>query len=150
MIEEMLQKIIGGKMNMTISNEQLIDAAISAIDLCFVCSDNTKKRYGCAVLTEKGNIYKTSQYSSFNHITNIHAEMGAIYLASMNNDPLITKLVLVCSENVSTTPASCGICLQFIHEHVSRTKKDIEIIYSSLDKTKIVIHKLDDLLPIRW
>lgn len=150
MMKKVVQIRIGGKMNMIISNEQLVDEAISAIDLCFVCSDNTKKRYGCAVLTKKGNVYKTSQYSSFNHVTNIHAEMGAIYLASMNNDPQITKLVLVCSENKTTLPTSCGICLQVIHEHISRTKTDIEIIFSSLDKSKIVSYKLDDLLPKRW
>lgn len=146
----MAAKKIGGRINMITNDEHLIDEAIKAIDLCYTCNESTKRRYGCAVLTKKGNVYRSSQYSSFNHITNIHAEMGTIYVATMNNDPEVIKMALVCSEDICSAPVSCGICLQFIHEHIVRTGEDIELIYSSIDKKQIIKKRISELLPRRW
>ena len=66
--------------------EDLISEARRAIGKCFLANPNTIRRYGAAVKTKKGIIYSARQYSSFNHITSIHAEMAAVVLATMSDD----------------------------------------------------------------
>ncbi|WP_270771133.1 cytidine deaminase [Intestinibacter bartlettii] len=113
---------------------KLVKESRKAIDKGFYATKIPHKKYGAAVLTKKGNIYSAGQYSSYNHITSIHAEMAAIILATMNNDPEICALSLSCSDNNETF--SCGICLQFIKEHSMRTGNDIYIIYDYGDRKR--------------
>ena len=125
---------------MKIDYLELLDEARKAIDKGFYASKTPQKRYGAAVLTENGNIYSAGQYSSFNHITSVHAEMGAIINATMNGEPRIVAMALSSSCNESI--CSCGVCLQFIKEHCMRTGIDMELIY---DRNEIV-HKLQSEL----
>ena len=109
----------------------LINEARKAIDKGFYASKTPQKRYGAAVLTENGNIYSAGQYSSFNHITSIHAEMGAIINATMNGEPRIIAMAL--SSSCKDAVCSCGVCLQFIKEHCMRTGIDMKLIYDGTD-----------------
>lgn len=127
--------------------EKLIENAIKAIDKGFYTTIPLKK-YGAAVLTKRGNIYSAGQYSSFNHITSIHAEMGAILCATMAGEPEIIALALAINKESGEEPKSCGICLQFIKEHCKRTQIDIDIIY--IQKDKIQIKKMSELTKNFW
>jgi cytidine deaminase len=79
--------------------------------------------YGAAVLTASGNIYKAGQYSSFNHVTNVHAEHVALVLATMGDDPDVLALAVASTgaEPItrnyaaparSALPAPARACLQ--------------------------------------
>lgn len=114
---------------------RLINEARRAIGKGFYAAKVPQKRYGAAVLTEDGTIYSAGQYSSFNHITSIHAEMGAIIIATMNGEPNIIALALSSSSKDSI--CSCGACLQFIKEHSMRTGIDIKLIYDNDETTEI-------------
>lgn len=129
--------------------EKLIEEAKKAINKGFYAANIPQKKYGAAVLTKNGNIYSSGQYSSFNHITSIHAEMGAIILATMARDPNIIALALGTSdENNSKITSSCGICLQFIKEHAERTKIDIDIIF--INKNHNEVNKISVLTKKFW
>lgn len=122
----------------------LMNEARKAIDKGFYASKTPQKRYGAAVLTENGNIYSAGQYSSFNHITSIHAEMGAILNATMNGEPRIVAMAL--SSSCKDAVCSCGICLQFIKEHCMRTGIDMELLYDGND----IIKKQSELTNGMW
>lgn len=128
----------------------LIKEAERAIDKGFFTKSNIKREYGAAVLTSSGKMFSAGQYSSFNHITNIHAEMAAVLVATMEGEPDITALALVCSADVSTVPICCGICLQFLSEHCQRIGKDITIIRSSLNQSLVKVQKLSEMFPEPW
>lgn len=130
---------------MSINYSLLINEAQKAISKGFYAKRIPQKRYGAAVLTDKGNIYTSGQYSSFNHITSIHAEMGAILCATMNNDPNIIALALTSTFKESIR--CCGVCLQFIKEHCKRTGIDMEIIY---DGNEIIHIKQSVLTNNMW
>ncbi len=125
---------------------ELIKHARNAIDKGFYASQVPSRRYGAAVLTENGNIYSAGQYSSFNHITSIHAEMSAILVATMSKDYNIIALALAGNENANI--CSCGICLQFIKEHSLRTGIDMDIIYDIKGSCKIF--KQSNLTSKMW
>lgn len=127
----------------------LIDNAKAAVERSFLTQPSAQ-RHGAAVATQSGKIYAAGQYSSFNHMTNIHAEMGAVLMATMQGDPAITMLALVTDRPSDQLPAVCGICLQFLYEHQERTGIPITICLSSLDGSKRSIDALSDLLPRPW
>ena len=108
--------------------EELIKESEAAIGKGFFTSNIPNRQYGAAVLTKTGNVYSAGQYSSFNHITSIHAEMGAILIATMNEDEDIEALAL--SSNNNEKVCSCGVCLQFMKEHAARTGIDIKLIFN--------------------
>lgn len=130
---------------MTNNYSVLIDEARKAIDKGFYASQTPQKRYGAAVLTENGNIYSAGQYSSFNHITSIHAEMGAIINATMNGEPRIIAMAL--SSSCKDAVCSCGVCLQFIKEHSMRTGIDMKLIY---DGKEIIEKSQSELTNEMW
>lgn len=128
----------------------LIKMAIEGINKGFYANGIPKRRYGVAVCTKSGNIYNSGQYSSFNHITSIHAEMSAIVTATMMEDSEITELALVCSNDLDTLPKSCGICIQFIKEHCERTGIDMNIIRSSIDGQLVEVKKISEIIKEFW
>ena len=106
--------------------------------------------YGAAVLTAEGAIHTAGQYSSFNHVTNIHAEMAAVVMATMSGQPDIVALALV-SSGVSGVPARpCGVCREFLREHTQRTGREMLILMADASGSVREILSLDALLPRGW
>lgn len=124
----------------------LLSCARQAISKGFHAASIPMRRYGAAVLTQDGNIYSAGQYSSYNHITSIHAEMGAILLATMNNEPEIIALALAGDGDVPI--CSCGVCLQFMAEHCSRTHLDMMVAYDNADSPEL--HTISELTKGMW
>ncbi len=128
------------------SVEALLDAAAAATSKAFLSREGAT-RYGAAVLSRSGRIFTAGQYSSFNHITNIHAEEGAILAATMAGEADILALALAVSAPVDARP--CGICRQFMLEHAQRTGRDFEFI-SRADGGGVMRCRVSDLLPGPW
>ena len=107
----------------------LVREARNACKKSFLANLNTNRRYGAAVLTKNGNVYSSGQYSSYNHITSIHAEMGAVLLATMSGDPQIVACAVAVErvDKIADEAKSCGICLQFLKEHAERTHTEIDM-----------------------
>ena len=106
--------------------------------------------YGAAVLTSSGRIHRSGQYSSFNHCTNVHAEMAALVVAASAGDADVVTLALVCTACVAEPARPCGVCRQVIREHAQRTGRQIEVIMASWDGAVIERMSSDELLPVSW
>ena len=129
--------------------QALVSAAIQATDAAFLTKPGGT-RYGAAVLTSSGRIFRAGQYSSFNHVTNVHAEMAAIVLATMSGDPDITCLAIA-STGAGQEPARpCGVCREFINEHGARIGRDIIVLMTNRDGSVVEETPLSRLLPDRW
>jgi len=104
--------------------------------------------YGCAVLTAEGDIFSSGQYSSFNHVTNVHAEQGALVLAAMADQHDVLALAL--SSTGSSSPAPCGICRQVMAEHAQRTGRNFLVVLDTGPGNDPTIRRVDELLPGAW
>lgn len=107
-------------------------------------------RYGAAVWTSSGGIHRCGQYSSFNHSTNIHAEMGALAIAAAAGDPDVRALLLVSTAAISGPARPCGVCRQVIAEHATRIGRPIVVLMASWDGKLIERMTSDELLPAAW
>jgi cytidine deaminase len=107
-------------------------------------------RYGAAVWTSTGAIHRCGQYSSFNHSTNIHAEMGALALSAAAGDPDVVALALVSTSAVDWPARPCGVCRQVIAEHARRIGRPIRVLMASWDGRVVEELSSNDLLPWAW
>lgn len=131
-----------------LSYQKVIHAAKNALAKAFL-TGNHGSRYGAAVRSAaSGKIYSAGQYSSFNHATNIHAEMGALHQATMAGEPDIDVLCLACSKAGAATP--CGVCRQVMLEHSQRTKRDFDVVMCTGEQRWPVCVKVSELLPQAW
>jgi cytidine deaminase len=129
--------------------ERLIDAARrGSLNAFLTKPDGT--RYGAAVLTSTGKIFSAGQYSSFNHITNIHAEMAAVIMATMSGEPDIVSLALVSTSATDMPARPCGVCRQFLHEHSLRIGHSIDIYMSTYNGSHYDRMNSVELLPLSW
>jgi cytidine deaminase len=107
-------------------------------------------RYGAAVWTSSGSVHRCGQYSSFNHSTNIHAEMGALAIAAAAGDPDVRALLLVSTAAISGPARPCGVCRQVIAEHAKRIGRQIVVLMASWDGKLVERMTSDELLPAAW
>ncbi|MBA2226676.1 MAG: hypothetical protein WHU94_07265 [Thermogemmata sp.] len=105
--------------------------------------------YGAAVLTVSGNVYQAGQYSSFNHMTNVHAEQAALVLAVMADDPDVLALA-VASTGIESVTRPCGVCRQVFAEHVARVGRDFEVLMACRNSDSYEVAQVSELLPFSW
>lgn len=105
--------------------------------------------YGAAVLTASGNIYQAGQYSSFNHITNHHAEQVALVQATMADDPHVLALA-VASTGREPVTRPCGVCRQVLAEHAVRIGRDFEVLMACRHSDGYETARVSQLLPLSW
>jgi cytidine deaminase len=127
---------------------RLVSDARAAAGRAFLTSQRGTA-YGAAVLTSSGQVYQAGQYSSFNHITNVHAEQAALLLATMAGDPDILALA-VASTGAESVTRPCGICRQVLFEHATRTGRNFEVLMASRHNADYEVATVSDLLPLSW
>lgn len=118
-----------------------------AAALAFLTADKGT-RYGAAARSaSSGRIFRAGQYSSFNHSTNIHAEMGALARAAAEGEPDVDVLAVAWTGDGLATP--CGVCRQVMAEHARRTGRnfDVAMVPSSGPP---VVRRVSELLPFVW
>jgi cytidine deaminase len=126
---------------------ELVDAARAATAQAFLTQAGGR-RYGAAVRTLDGRTFTSGQYSSWNHSTNIHAEMGALLQAAMAGFPDVIALAVASNATAETT-RPCGVCRQVMQEHAQRTGRDFHILMASPNGTHERA-RVSDLLPFAW
>lgn len=127
---------------------RLVTAARAAAARAFLTSPGGTA-YGAAVLTASGNVYQAGQYSSFNHVTNMHAEQVALVLATMADDPDVLALA-VASTGAETVTRPCGVCRQVLAEHAVRVGRDFAVLMASRHGDSHEVALVSDLLPLGW
>lgn len=127
---------------------QLVSASRAAASRAFLTSSSGTS-YGAAVLTATGSIYQSGQYSSFNHVTNVHAEQAALLMATMSDDPVVLALAVAStSEDVVTRP--CGVCRQVMVEHAARIGRNFEVLMVCHHDGSYQSSHVSELLPMEW
>ncbi len=119
------------------------------LDRSFTVKDGASD-YGACVVTEEGKVYFTGQYSSFEHQTNIHAEMAAVITTLMRDKSPITHLGLASSKHRTVACEVCGICRQFLQEISDMLKFDLRILTFALETNEYHEYTLKDYLPSHW
>lgn len=124
-----------------ISNQQLIQQAKAAAKL-HRTSDKVKiGEVGCALITDKGNIYRGVSIHASCGI-GFCAEHSAIASMVLKREYKIKKIVAVCGDGTILPP--CGRCREFMYQ-IDKRNYEAEIM---LGKNRTV--KLKALLPEPW
>ncbi len=128
---------------------KLLDAARASVAQAFLTSPGNTA-YGAAALTVEGNIFRSGQYSSFNHITNVHAEQAALLLATMAGQPDVVALAIATTAPATQYARPCGICRQVMAEHAQRTGRDFDVLMAAHHGQSCEIKRVSELLPHAW
>ena len=122
-------------------------AARAAVAKAFLTKD-AGTRYGAAARSAAtGRIFTAGQYASWNHSTNIHAEMGALLQSAMEGEPDVDVLAVASTSAGSASP--CGVCRQVMAEHARRTGRDFDVALVP-EHAWFSLHKVSELLPHTW
>ncbi|KYK24647.1 hypothetical protein AYK26_03395 [Euryarchaeota archaeon SM23-78] len=124
------------------TNEELIEKAKSVIKPKKIKHGCIVGDVGCALVTEKGNIY-VGVCIDVAAAGGFGAEQSAIASMVTHGEYRIKKLVAVWKDGTILVP--CGKCREFIHQIDEKNYQNTEII---IGKNKVV--KLKDLLPHPW
>ena len=108
-------------------------------------------RFGSAVLTDNGNIYKSCAFWSYTSTLTLHAEQAAIAHAAAHGESNIVAIVCVSTEDDKGEKYChpCGICKQLIYERYIDTGVDIDVVMANL-KGDYVVKKITELVPHPW
>lgn len=123
------------------SNSQLIQKAMQIAKLHKPSEDVRIGEVGCALVSEKGNLYLGVSIHACCGI-GFCAEHSAIANMVLNREYVIKKIVAVCSDGTVLPP--CGRCREFMYE-IDEKNYSADVI---LDKKREA--KLKDLLPEPW
>lgn len=125
----------------------VVNAARAATATAFLTGDKGT-RYGAAVRSAStGRIFAAGQYSSFNHSTNIHAEMNALAQAAIAGEPDVDILAIASTSFGEASP--CGVCRQVILEHATRTGRDFDVAFTTPGARPVFV-PVSGLLPRAW
>ena len=84
-------------------------------------------RYGARGASADGRTFLSGQYSSFNHVTNVHAEQAVLAAAAAAGAADVVAMAVASSEP-GVTARPCGICRQVMSEHTARTRRDFTVV----------------------
>lgn len=125
----------------------VVNAARAATATAFLTGDKGT-RYGAAVRSaSSGRIFAAGQYSSFNHSTNLHAEMNALSQAAIAGEPDVDILAITSTASSEASP--CGVCRQVILEHAIRTGRDFDVALTTPGRLPVFL-TASQLLPHAW
>lgn len=139
---------IKGLLNMNYS--KLILEAISSLDNSHKMNPSNL-RFGAAVLTDKGGIYKSSAFWSYTSTLTLHAEQAAIAHAAAHGDKNIVAIVCVSTEDEKGEKFChpCGICKQLIYESYLDSGIDIDVVMANL-KGEYIVKKISEIITYPW
>lgn len=130
-----------------IKNWRIAMQALEATAKAFLTGEGGVS-YGSAVRCMDDSIFTAGQYSSYNHVTNIHAEQGALASAAMAGKPDV-EAIAIASTKSEVFARPCGVCRQVMLEHASRTNRDFDVVMVD-SNGRYEINKVSELLPKSW
>jgi cytidine deaminase len=124
-----------------ISDQELIEKAKSVVKPRKVKHDFTVGDVGCALITDKGNVYLGVCIDTASGM-GFCAEHSAIAAMVTHGEHRIRKIVAVVEDGTPIPP--CGRCREFMHQ-IHEDNLEAEVI---IGKNRSV--KLRELLPLAW
>lgn len=137
--------------DLTQVQKRLLDAADKAKENAY--NPYSHFYVGAALLSQDGEIISGSNVENSAYGSTICAERSALLAANALGKRMINSLaIIVRGEDYKTQEPSapCGACRQMIYEQSQISDKDIEILLSNTDKSKIIITTISELLPLAF
>jgi len=109
---------------------------------------------GAAVLLENGKIINGSNQENAAYPSGLCAERVAIFAAAAQHPGIAVKTIAITAKTerfTTCTPvAPCGSCRQVLSEYEHLYKKPIRIILTGETGKVLIIHKIEDILPLSF
>ena len=133
-------------------NKELLDAAEKALVNSHNPYSASKIKVAAAVQAISGEIITGASYVNSSSPSSICAERATIITAnSLGKKELQAMAVIGMKEGGIKNPVTpCGNCRQVMQEVINISGKDLIVICSNSDKTKIIITSLKELLPLPY
>ncbi len=103
---------------------------------------------GAAILTDSNKIIKGANIENASFRLSVCAEESALAQANVLGENNFIAIAVISSLSEVITP--CGACRQMLFEFSQRSKNDFDVIMSNKNKTKIIIAKISELLPLAF
>lgn len=134
-----------------IDYKKLVEEAIKALDKFYGGDPKSKYIYGAAVLTDKGNIYSSSNYVSDTASLTLHAEQAALAHAASHKDTRIIAIATVGKEDPKGEKIChpCGICKQLIWENSLKSGIIIKVVMANL-KGEYIVKDINEIVQYPW
>lgn len=117
-------------------------------------TDYSHFHVGAAVITKSGRLYAGSNQENAAIVSTMCGERLAMYNAMAHNDieNLETVVIITRGEKFESKRAapSCGACRQINYETALRAGRDVKFIFSSTDKSDIIVTTASELLPLPY
>jgi len=111
-------------------------------------SPYSKIAVGAAILTNSNKIIKGANVENASFRLTTCAEQAALAQANILGENNFRAIAIISSLEEVITP--CGACRQMLFEFFQRSGIDFDIIMSDKNKTKIIIAKISELLPLAF
>ena len=103
---------------------------------------------GAAILTDSNKIIKGANIENASFRLTTCAEQSALAQANILGENNFKAIAVISSLEEVITP--CGACRQMLFEFSQRSGIDFDVIMSDKNKTKIIIVKVSELLPLAF
>ncbi len=105
-------------------------------------------KVGAAVLTFNDKVYTGTNIENASYSLTICAERVAIFKAVSEGEREIKAIAIISSSDEVISP--CGSCRQVIKEFSRKSPEDVTIIMSDREMKKIMVAKIEELLPLSF
>lgn len=135
-----------------LKEKKLIDEAREALKNGYNPYSKVKVVVGAAVMTSTGKFIRGSSIRARQALVNLCAERAAVAAAnSQGHRDIYMLAVTMESEQPQEEPVTpCGLCRQFLLEVQIMSGKELTILCSNGDGSKIYRLTLAELLPYGW
>lgn len=101
---------------------------------------------GAALLTNNGDIITGSNFENVSYPCSVCAETAAVVRANSMGERMFQAIAISGGDREEViTP--CGSCRQVLFETAKLSGKDIEVILSDPERTKVILTSVYELLP---
>lgn len=132
-------------------DKNLVDAAEKALENSYN-PYNSKMKVAAAVRTVSGEIITGASYANDCSPSNICAERAVIITANSQGKRELSAMAIIGMRDggIKNPVTPCGSCRQVMQEAVKISGRDLSVVCSNSDKTKILLTSLSELFPLPY
>jgi cytidine deaminase len=145
--QEQLERLLVKHDELPADIRRLLDAADKAKE--FAYNPYSHFYVGSAVLTQRGDIFAAANLENASYGLTLCAERSAITKANSEGQRMFEGLAIVTrGEDFDTSEPSmsCGACRQWIYEFAQISERDLWIVSSNTDRSRVIITPISEML----
>jgi len=134
--------------NLSESQQRLVEAAEKARDKSY--SPYSGFKVGVALRAQTGEIILGTNFENASYGLTVCAERVAIFAANVQGIRKLESVAIIAEGKegpVENIVVPCGACRQVLYEAAQLSGKDLELILSNSNKTRLQLTTIGDLLP---